>query len=365
MNIDNDIKLDYDDVLLVPQRSKHPSRKTVVLEREFKFYHSPRVWQGIPIVVSNLDSTGTFAMADALTKYKVITCLHKFYKIDDVASYFNNRNGIRLPNSDNVRDYVWLSLGMREGDLERTIEIASKVGFQPNLVCDISNGYSERYISYLQNVRKNFPESIIMAGNICTDEMVPEYILHGGVDIVKVGIGPGSLCKTRTVTGCGYPQLSAIDSCSHKAHGLYSDKGRLGLICADGGCKNAGDVAKSFAANADFSMLGGLFCGIDECEGEWIYNKEPISQNSAFGYFKQELKCHGMSSLEAMKQHHGGMADYKASEGETKIVPYKGKAATTLQEILGGIRSTCSFIGASSIKEMSRCAKFIRVNRIK
>lgn len=356
MKISQDVKLDFDDVLLVPQRSKHSSRKDVVLEREFKFYHSPRIWKGIPICVSNMDTTGSMAMGTALRKHKVITCLHKFYSIDSLIEYYGQLDEL---------DYVWLSIGMKDEDLKKLETLKEKLGFQVNLCIDIANGYTETYIKFLHLVRQLMPESIIMAGNVCTEEMVAEYILHGGVDIVKLGIGPGSVCTTRLKTGVGYPQLSCISSCSHKAHGLYSQVGHLGLVCGDGGHKNPGDICKSLCAGSDFVMLGGTFAGAKECEGVWEYEwkdykSEKISwskydwDDTPFQEIKtgnKRLRFHGMSSKEAMEEHHGEMADYKTAEGIEITVPYKGKAEDILYDILGGIRSCCAYIGAKTIKE--------------
>ena len=190
-----------------------------------------------------------------------------------------------------------------------------------------------------------------MAGNVCTPEMVSELLISGGADIIKIGIGPGSVCSTRKITGCGYPQLSAIIECADVAHGIG------GLICADGGCVESGDVVKAFAAGADFVMLGGMFAGTDECEGEWEY-LEPNRKKAA-------LKFYGMSSKNAMDKHSGGVADYRTSEGETLSVPYKGPVEDVVKQILGGVRSACAYVGAKRLKDLPKCATFVRVSRIK
>jgi GMP reductase len=184
-----------------------------------------------------------------------------------------------------------------------------------------------------------------MAGNVVTGEMVEQLILSGA-DIVKVGIGPGSVCTTRIKTGVGYPQLSAIIECADAAHGLK------GHVCADGGCTVPGDVAKAFAAGADFVMLGGMFAGHDECSGDII------EENG-----KTYKRFYGMSSAEAMIKYKGTVADYRASEGKSVNVPYRGKADVTVQDILGGVRSTCTYVGASRLKELSKCTTFIRVQQ--
>ena len=346
MKIDTDIKLDFDDVLLVPQRSAAASRKEVDLTRRFNFYHSPKEWHGIPVMAANMDTTGTFKMGTSLNVYEMITCLHKHYDGETIEDYFKYYN---------VESNVWISIGMDlEHELEKLFHIEDRIGCSPNICIDIANGYTERFVDYCAKIRLEFPESIIMGGNVTTPEMVSELILHGEVDIVKVGIGPGSACTTRLKTGVGYPQLSAIAECAHIAHGLRSDAGRLGLICADGGCRTAGDVAKAYAAGADFVMLGGMLAGTDECEGEWEYENDEK---------KKSLTFYGMSSEKAQKKHNGGMNEYATSEGRVKKVPYKGEVKRVINDILGGVRSACAYTGATKLKDFSKTARFVRVNR--
>lgn len=361
MRISSDTKLDFDDVLIVPQRSRAASRKEVQIERTFQFYHSPRAWSGVPIMAANMDTTGSFAMAKSLSKQKLITCLRKQYSPKELDLFYRDQTDTtwrpdKIINS-NVKPYQWISIGLHD-DLKRLSEFVSLqratiTGFEPNICIDIANGYTDQFVEYCNKVRTFFPESIIMAGNVCTPEMVQELILHGGVDIVKVGIGPGSVCTTRLVTGVGYPQLSAISECAHAAHGLKSGNKRMGLICADGGCKQPADISKAFCANADFVMLGGMLSGTDECDGVWEYD----NNNN-----KIALKFYGMSSHEAQKVYSNKIAKYRASEGRVVRVEYKGGVDTALQEILGGIRSCCTYIGADQIKDMAKCAEFIRVN---
>jgi len=352
MKIDNDVKLDFDDVLLVPQRSKAASRKQVRLTRNFKFYHSPRMWEGIPIMAANMDTTGTFAMSDALQKLELITCLHKYYDLGKEIDFF-----LHCPAWTNS----WFSMGIKQGDVDRLKKLSQAIGHFPNICIDVANGYTEDFINFCYAIREMTDTAIIMAGNITTPEMVPELILHGGVDIVKVGIGPGSACTTRLKTGIGYPQFSAVMECAHAAHGLRADSGRLGLICADGGCRQPADVAKAFGAGADFVMLGGMFAGTDECEGEWEYTETHPSQYTPTE--KKSLKFYGMSSEAAMNKHNGGMSNYKSSEGRVMTIPYKGLVKDVAADILGGMRSACAYTGATCLKDFSKTAKFIRVNR--
>ena len=367
MKIVNETKLDFDDILLVPQRSMAASRKDVDLNRTFNFYHSPKDWQGTPIIAANMDTTGSFAMGAELSKYGCITCLHKHNDPDKIVDYFKYYN---------IEPYAWISVGMpknKSKTLDQIHHIERGVHYAPNICIDIANGYTDKFCEWCSLVRKKFPESIIMAGNVCTPEMVQELILHGGVDIVKVGIGPGSACTTRLKTGVGYPQLSAIIECSHAAHGLKSGDKKMGLICADGGCRQPADVCKAFAAGADFVMLGGMLAGTDECEGEWEYHPSPQITRSPFDYVikdgkhpkskKKSLVFYGMSSEKAQDKYAGGMAEYKSSEGRVKKVPYKGPVKDVMLDITGGLRSCCAYVGATCIKDLPKCAKAVKVNR--
>lgn len=371
MNIVNDTKLDFDDVLIVPQRSKAASRSNVDVDRQLSFYHSDRIWRGVPIMVANMDTTGTLAMADALRALDMVTCLHKHY---DLVDYKN----IKSVSTD------WVTIGIKDRDIDKLENIIELIHVVPNICIDVANGYTDDFVNFCSKVRNRFGTSpIIMAGNVCTPEMVQELILHGGIDIVKVGIGPGSACTTRLKTGIGYPQLSAISECAHAAHGLKKQDRRLGLICADGGCRTPADVVKAFAANADFVMLGGMLAGTEECEGEWEYeyqrnliryseidqykdtinwldNTSQPNENSLRR--KKSLTFYGMSSHKAQEKY-GGIKDYRASEGRVVTVPYKGYAKEIMLDILGGIRSACAYTGATCLKDLPKCAEFIRVNR--
>jgi GMP reductase len=341
MKVNNEPKLDFDDVLLVPQRTRTASRANIKLDRTFSFYHSNEKWTGIPIFAANMDTTGTFEMSKALKKFNLGTCLHKHYCLNELMVDLTDL------------DYQWYSTGIKDSDIHKLHEFIDKTGEIPNLCIDVANGYTDDFVNCCKNIREELGnDTIIMAGNVCTPEMVQEIILHGGVDIVKVGIGPGSACTTRLKTGVGYPQLSAIIECAHAAHGLRNGDGRLGLICADGGCRTPADVAKAFAAGADFVMLGGMFAGTNECEGEWVTNKNGDTC----------LRFYGMSSHDAQCKY-GGIRNYTASEGRSIDIPHKGPVESILQDILGGLRSSCAYIGATKLKDMSKCAEFIQVNR--
>ncbi len=334
MRIEEDIKLDFKDVLLRPKRSTLRSRADVDLERKYTFAHSSIAWQGIPIIAANMDHTGTFAMAEVLSQYKLLTAMDKFVEMGQWQKYVDSE----------LLNYVFVSSGSGKEDF-KTIQEAMQQVNCPFICLDIANGYSEHFVDFVKKTRDAFPDKIIMAGNVVTGEMVEQLILSGA-DIVKVGIGPGSVCTTRVKTGIGYPQLSAVIECADAAHGLK------GHICSDGGCTVPGDVVKAFAGGADFVMLGGMMSGHDECSGELIDEDG-----------KKSMHFYGMSSVEAMHKHHGLVADYRASEGKSVNVPYKGPVEETIKDILGGLRSACTYVGAARLKELSKCATFIRVTQ--
>lgn len=336
MRIEYDVKLDFRDVLIRPKRSVLKTRADVSLEREFKFKHTQSKWHGVPVIASNMDHTGTFNMAKALSEHRLMTALDKFIDLTDWKNF-----GDEHPK---VFSSSFVSVGITEADFEKLEKIAS-FGHLSFICLDVANGYTERFVSRLEILREQYPSAVIMAGNVVTGEMVEELILSGA-DIVKIGIGPGSVCTTREKTGVGYPQLSAIIECADAAHGLG------GQVCADGGCTTPGDVAKAFAAGADFVMLGGMFAGHDECLGEVIEE-----------HGKKYKRFYGMSSTEAMERHHGSVADYRSSEGRSVNVPYRGPVKNTILDILGGIRSTCTYVGAHRLKELSKRTTFIRATR--
>jgi GMP reductase len=339
MRIEEDIKLDYNNVLIRPKRSTLGSRKEVDLERGFKFRNSKcglvdnyRNYRGVPIMAANMDGVGTFEMADELASQKIMTCLVKTYSVTELAAYFGT-------DSKERKEYVAMSIGIMPKDSEKFSQVYAQSSKGLKYVCiDVANGYSERFSNFVRLFRKEYPNVVIIAGNVVTGEMTEELILNGA-DIVKVGIGPGSVCTTRIQTGVGYPQLSAVIECADAAHGLG------GHIIADGGCSTPGDVAKAFAGGADFVMLGGMLAGHDEGGGEVVDGN---------------IQFYGMSSDAANTKHFGGLKDYRSSEGREIVVPYRGAVADTMQNILGGIRSTCTYAGASRLKHLMRCATFIR-----
>ena len=369
MRIEDDIKLDFRDVLIRPKRSTLSSRREVQLVRHYQFKHSGHNWHGVPIMAANMDGVGTFEMARALAQTGMFTCLVKSYTLDD---FINNQEIIDALTDDAGIDNFAVSTGTSDSDWTKVQQILS--AYPTNFICiDVANGYSEHFGDFVAKVRERYPLHTIIAGNVVTADMTQELILRGA-DIVKVGIGPGSVCTTRVQTGVGYPQLSAIIECSDAAHGLGAH------IIADGGCTCPGDVAKAFGAGADFVMLGGMLAGHDEGGGkivERVYKSTEqdiiksgggellmpyLKYNSKYTS-KKYVEFYGMSSDTAMEKHHGGIAEYRSSEGRTVEIPYRGPVTHTVRDLLGGLRSACTYVGAPSLKQLSKCTTFIRVNR--
>ncbi len=336
MRIEEDLKLGFKDVLIRPKRSTLKSRSEVELERTFSFKHSGLQWSGVPVIAANMDTVGTFTMAEALASFNVLTAVHKHYSVDAWQAFIQ-----RAPAT--VLKHVMVSSGTSESDFGKLSAILALTP-QLSFICiDVANGYSEHFVQFLQRVRESFPDKTICAGNVVTGEMVEELILSGA-DIVKVGIGPGSVCTTRVKTGVGYPQLSAVIECADAAHGLG------GQIVSDGGCSVPGDIAKAFGGGADFVMLGGMLAAHDECEGTIVEEQG-----------EQFMLFYGMSSESAMKRHVGGVAQYRAAEGKTVRLPLRGPVEDTVKDILGGLRSACTYVGAERLKELTKRTTFIRV----
>lgn len=337
MRIENDPKLDYKDVLIRPKRSTLASRSNVTIERQIPFRYAKTPWKGFPLIAANMDVTGTIPMARALKKHGAMVALHKYYPVEAMVDFF------RSEDSSNT----FYTIGTNEADHEKFAKVKAQAPIR--MIClDVANGYTEAFVDMVKRVRDTNPDAIVMAGNVVTGDMTEALVL-AGADIVKVGIGPGSVCTTRKMTGVGYPQLSAVIECADAAHGLK------GQVCADGGCTVPGDVAKAYGAGADFVMLGGMLAGHDECEGEIRTadrNGHPVAVAMVF---------YGMSSDTAMKKHAGGVAEYRASEGKTVEVPYRGPVARTMQDLMGGVRSMMTYIGAVSLKEVPKRTTFIRV----
>lgn len=308
MRIESDIKLDFSDVLLKPKRSTLKSRKDIDLNRRFKFRWTDLQWEGVPVISSNMSSVTTPEVAKAMVKRNMLACVPK------------NSN---LPLYGAINKMY--SVGLEDKPLST---------LAPFLCLDVPNGYIEAVVNRTKWLREEYPGKILVVGNVVTAEQTEALIL-AGADIVKVGIGSGAACSTRIKTGVGMPQLSAVFECSDAAHGLG------GHIISDGGCSTPGDVVKAFAGGADFVMLGGMLAGHTE-NGTDFY---------------------GMSSERGNEELAGGIKDYRASEGWELKLPDRGPLDRTLQDIEGGLRSACSYVGARSLKDLPKCATFVMVNR--
>lgn len=336
MRIESDLKLGFKDVLIRPKRSTLRSRSQVELDRTFTFLHSRRQWSGVPVIAANMDTVGTFETARVLARHRMLTAVHKHYDEKAWKEFLASEG-------EEIYSRIMVSTGTSEPDFDR---LGCILADHPRLefICiDVANGYAEAFVEFVSRVRETFPDKTLVAGNVVTGEMVEELLLSGA-DIVKVGIGPGSVCTTRVKTGVGYPQLSAVIECADAAHGLG------GRIISDGGCACAGDVAKAFGGGADFVMLGGMFAGHDESGGEVVEREG-----------RRYKLFYGMSSATAMEKHVGGVAEYRASEGKTVEVPYRGPIEETVKDILGGVRSACTYVGASELRELTKRTTFIRV----
>ena len=335
MRLEEDIKLDYSDVLFRPKRSTLQSRKDVNLKRTYRFKYSKNEWSGIPIVAANMDGVGELAIAEKLAEFEMITCLTKQH---------DEKKLKKCKIIKKIYPHLALSIGIKKEDFENLNNVLKEFNFIKFICIDVANGYSEHFSKFVKSVRDKYPTKTIIAGNVVTADMTQELILSGA-DIVKVGIGPGSVCTTRTQTGVGYPQLSAVIECADAAHGLGAH------IIADGGCTCPGDVAKGFGGGADFVMLGGMFAGHDEGKGKIIKTNG-----------KKFIEFYGSSSDVANKKHYGGLSDYRSSEGKTVRIKYRGKIKDTILNILGGVRSSCTYVGAPSLKQLSKCTTFVRVS---
>ena len=284
-----------------------------------------------------MDTTGVFGVSRVLQNHRMLTCLQKFYSTRQCSDAWDDGS---------VPGHVAITCGSTEDSME-LLKKKMATSDKLSMICvDVANGYREVFLDFIKEVRRNYQNSIVIAGNVATREMTEALIL-AGADIVKVGIGPGSVCTTRKVAGVGYPQLSAISECADAAHGLG------GHVMADGGCSSPGDVAKAFAAGADFVMLGGMLAGHDESGGELMEGENG----------KMYKSFYGMSSVKAMQEYYGGVAKHRAPEGKEVRVPYRGSLEETVQSVLGGVRSACSYVGARRIKDLPKCTTFIRVTR--
>lgn len=351
MILKQQMKLNFQDVLIEPKRSTLNSRKDVDLIREHKFPHSSYIYKGTPIFASNMDGVGSFQMAKVLAEYKLFTVINKHYCFEDWEAWFKTKDDDRDSHIPlKARAHLAVSTGTnyihdKEAQDYALVKRLMEKWNELTYICiDVANAYNENVATFVSQVRNDFPTKVIIVGNVCTPEMTEQLIISGA-DIVKVGIGSGAVCTTRSMTGVGYPQLSATIECADAAHGLN------GKIISDGGCTCPGDVVKAFGGGADFVMLGGMLAGHDE--GMVSLKKSGVTTTPFYG----------MSSDYAMEIHGARKDGYRGSEGRYIEIPRRGLVAATVEEILGGLRSACTYIGARRVKDIPKCTTFVRTTQ--
>ena len=344
MRIEEELKLDYSDVLFRPKRSTLKSRKDVNLLRTYRFKYSKNEWSGIPIIAANMDGVGELGVAEKLNEHGMITSLTKQH---DVKKIKQNKNIKKIyPN-------IALSVGIKKEDFQNLDKVLKEFSFFKFICIDVANGYTERFTNFIKSVRDKYPTKTIIAGNVVTADMTQELVLSGA-DIVKVGIGPGSICTTRMVAGIGVPQITAIME-------VYrSLKGKKVKIISDGGIKFSGDIAKAIAAGADAIMMGSIFAGTDESPGKKFKIKKK--------FYKQ---YRGMGSIGAMSAGSSNRYFQKNYKDKSKFVPegvdgrveYKGKVSKIIYQLKGGLRSSMGYIGAKKLSDIKKNAKFIKITK--
>ena len=339
MRINYDAKLNFEDVLLQPKRSTLSSRKDVDMTRNFTFRNSGKQMNFLPIFASNMDGVGTFSMAKVLQEHKMMTVITKTTGIEEWRKAVGN--GVRL-QSVSVCTGTNIMWDKEAQDWKTMQEVLKSFPDIKMITVDVANAYHQNMVDFIKKVRDEYPNKIIVAGNVVTPEMTEELIINGA-DVVKIGIGPGSVCTTRTMTGVGVPQFSAILDCADAANGVD------GHIMADGGCVHPGDIAKAFGGGAHMVMIGGMLAGHDESEQEVVDGK---------------IEFYGMSSDRAREKHGRRKDGYRGNEGRLISLPYRGSVQNTIEDILGGVRSACTYIGARRLKDMPKCASFVTTNNV-
>tara|TARA_Y100001937_G_scaffold47841_1_gene66892 strand:+ start:1987 stop:3036 length:1050 start_codon:yes stop_codon:yes gene_type:complete len=339
MRINYDAKLNFEDVLLQPKRSTLSSRKDVDMTRNFTFRNSGKQMNFLPIFASNMDGVGTFSMAKVLQDYKMMTVITKTTGIEEWRKAVGN--GVRL-QSVSVCTGTNVMWDKEAQDWKTMQEVLKSFPDIKMITVDVANAYHQNMVDFIKKIRDEYPTKIIVAGNVVTPEMTEELIINGA-DVVKIGIGPGSVCTTRTMTGVGVPQFSAILDCADAANGVD------GHIMADGGCVFPGDIAKAFGGGAHMVMIGGMLAGHDESEQQVVDGK---------------IEFYGMSSDRAREKHGKRKDGYRGNEGRLISLPYRGPVKGTVEDILGGVRSACTYIGARRLKDMPKCASFVTTNNV-
>lgn len=348
--------LDYSDILIKPKMGINlNSRKEVNLQRIFKFKHG-QTRTGLGVFNANMATVGNFTVAKKLLAKGMFATLHKHYTIEETGEF------IKQCKSEGISvDNLFITIGLKNADeqIQKLKDLEQKYNWTDsrNICIDAPNFYIPKALAVLTNVRHEFPDAVIMVGNIASGDICLKLLDYA--DIIKCGIGSGSACLTRKQTGCGTPMVSLILECADIAHSVN------GHICADGGIVDIGDICKAFCLNADFVMAGGMFAGTDEAEGEIIekqYKTNEMIDGESVIQIKKFKQYYGMSSEYANNKFAGGMCNYKTSEGRELLIPYTGSLDKILQDISGGIASCCTYIGAAQVKHMPKCATLIQVH---
>ena len=339
MRIKQALKLNYEDVLLQPKRSTLTSRADVKMTRTFNFRNSKKQLEFCPIFASNMDGVGTFSMAKVLQEYKMMTVITKSTTLEQWKQAVGT--GLRLQSVSvcTGTNIIW---DKDASDYKTMQDVLTNFPDVKFITVDVANAYHQNFVDFVKRIRDEYPDKIIIAGNVVTPEMTEELIINGA-DVVKIGIGPGSVCTTRTMAGVGIPQFSAIVECSDAANGVD------GHIMADGGCVYPGDIAKALGGGAHMVMIGGMLAGHDESEQEIVDGK---------------IEFYGMSSDRAREVHGKRKDGYRGNEGRLISLPYRGSVTETVEDILGGVRSSATYIGARRLKDMPKCATFVKTNNV-
>ena len=361
MNILDNTELDFSDVLIKPRRSTIASRKDADIVREYKFKWCPKVIKGTGIMQANMGTIGNFEVSRQMLKDGLFACLHKHHPVDSLIEFYSSL-------TDDEFDRTFLAIGLKDTGLIKLRVLYDKFQKVPPVRFDVPNGYIPQVKEQVIKIRQEFPDVLLGVGNVVTGDITEDLILSGA-DIVWVGIGGGSGCLTRKQTGVGRPQLSAVVECADAAHQVG------GMICSDGGITCPGDICKAFGAGADFIMIGGLYAGTDEAEGEIITKTyktnevEILDEGTTGEYISPELlttkkfkRFYGMSSTYAQEKFGKGKPSYRASEGRVTLVPYSGSVKDVNEEFLGGLRSCMTYIGAKRLKDIPKCCTFYRVH---
>lgn len=319
--------LTFDDVLLTPCKSEVKSRRDPSLRTQITKRHA----FDIPIVSANMDTVTETEMALAMHRLGGLGILHRFAPPPTQVGFVETLKDAGVP-------VIAASIGVNEEDRERARQLL-RAGVAI-LTIDIAHGHSAAMLDTMKALKDLSPDVELIVGNVATPEAAEELIEHGA-GAIKVGIGPGSMCTTRIITGCGVPQLTAIAQCAEVGH-----RHQVPII-ADGGLRTSGDIVKALAAGASSVMLGSMLSGTLETPGEIKNGKK---------------QYRGMASKAAQVSWRGGVPEGMAPEGESHQVSIKGHVRDVILEITGGIRSGMSYLNATSLPEIARHARFMEMS---